>query len=75
MIADLINHIFTETGHRWRVGGSLRIPDEDNIRLALDEAARLLYTEKVGATLTVGGLIVEKRDKGYDVYVRVGNYS
>ena len=75
MIPDLINHIFTERGHRWRVGGTLRIPSEEDIRKALDRAAGMLYSEPVGTTLTVGGLVIEKTHTGHDVYVHVGEYA
>jgi len=77
MVINLIRHVFSMTGHQWRIGGVLRSPTEDDIRMGLDEAVGVLYSDEyaVGDTLLTGGLIIEKRPEGYDVYVRVGTYN
>lgn len=77
MLIHLIKHIFMRTGHQWRIGGTLQDPTEADIRATLDEAASHLYSDEyeVGATFMTGGLIIEKRPQGFDVYVHVGEYS
>jgi hypothetical protein len=75
MLEALINEIFSKTRWTWKIGALNLIPDEDDIQRALDEAARQLYNEEVGTRLEVGGLIIEKRPRGHDVYVMVGSYE
>lgn len=77
MIYDLLEYIFITTGMRWRIGPSLRLPSESNIKDALDEAASMLYPEDVGTSITVDtiGLHVTKTDTGFKVYALVGEYS
>lgn len=55
--------------------GKAHEPTESDVRKALDEAVKMLYSEKVGTTLNVGGLHIEKTDSGHDVYVYVGDYK
>lgn len=75
MLTDLILYVFTTTGRFWSVGGKATTPTEDDVRKALDEAARVLYNEEVGTSLLVGGLNIVKHKAGYDVYVYVGDYT
>ena len=74
LITDLVNHIFVETGRRWKIGGAMLTPTEKDIEQALDAAAKMLYDEEVGSSLSVGGLIIEKTDNGFDAYVHVGEF-
>lgn len=69
--------VFEKNGWKWNVKGSPEgiIPDEEDIEAALDEAARILYNEQVGAQLSVGRLIIQKRHTGFDVYVFAGAYQ
>lgn len=71
----LILHVFAVTGRQWKIGDKRVSPTHNHIKGALDEAAKMLYAEKVGVTLQTGGLFIEKTKKGYDVYVHVGSYS
>lgn len=72
---DLIKYVFEKTDNVWSVKGKgFIMPDEADIQKALDKAAAVLYDGDIGDRLEVGGLIVEKREKDFDVYVRVGNY-
>lgn len=75
MLIDWILHIFSETGRFWKVDGKAHEPTESDVRKALDEAVKMLYPEKVGTTLNVGGLHIEKTEGGHDVYVYVGDYK
>lgn len=71
----LIIHVFTVTGRRWKIGESRVTVNHNHVKGVLDEAAKMLYAEKVGVTLQTGGLIIEKTKKGYDVYAHVGSYT
>jgi len=75
MVIDLILEIFTATGRFWKADGKAITPTEDDVRAALDEAARILYAEEVGTSVTVGGLKIEKTETGHDVYAYVGQYT
>lgn len=75
MIITIIHGIFQQTKRLWKVDGTLVAPTEDNIKKALDSAAKALYNEDVGSTFTMGGLHIEKAHKGFDVYVHVGQYT
>lgn len=72
---DLIEDIFEKTGRQWKVDDNLIQPTQDDILKLLDEAAKRLYSEQVGTRLEKGGLIVEKKHRGHDVYVMVGSYE
>lgn len=62
--------------YMWHLkGDQWRIPTEHDVRAALDEAARMLYDEPVGAQLEVGRLIIVKKNKGFDVYVMAGTFQ
>jgi hypothetical protein len=68
--------VFARNGWTWSVKGKGSIvPSEDEIERALDEAARMLYNEQVGAQLEVGRLIIKKKAKGHDVYIYVGPFD
>lgn len=67
---------FKDNEWKWRLkGGRYEIPSEDDILAALDEAARMLYNEPVGTQLSVGRLIIVKKEIGHDVYVFAGPYQ
>lgn len=75
MIRDLAQW-FLDHEFFWSLkNGVQRIPDEDDIQAALDEAARVLYDEPVGTQLEVGRLIVRKSERSHDVYVHAGTYE
>lgn len=68
----LRNH-FRDNDFTWTLdNGEVILPDEDDFEKFLDEAIRHLYTEDVGARLTVGHLIIEKRENTYDVFAYFG---
>lgn len=75
MINELIVNIFARIGHTWKVGGRYIDPTEQDVEKLLDEAAVKLYDGAVGDRLEAAGLIIEKANKGHDVYVYVGNYE
>lgn len=75
MIVDLIVEIYERIGHTWTVGGKTVQPSEDDVEKTLDEAVRMLYTRDMGQQLSVGGLIVEKRPNGHDIWVYLGSYQ
>jgi hypothetical protein len=67
---------FRKNQWTWNLkGGRTLVPEEEDIEAALDEAARLLYNEEVGAQLEVGRLIIRRLHNGFDVYVYVGQYE
>lgn len=71
-----ISEIFEKHGWTWHLKeGSPIIPSEEDVEQALDEAARILYNESVGAQLQVGRLIIIKKHRGHDVYVYAGDYE
>lgn len=75
MIANIIADVFMRIGQTWRIGGMNLQPQEDEVEIILDEAAKKLYNEDLGARFEMGGLIVEKREGGHDVYCYVGSYE
>lgn len=75
MIAQIVSDVLTRIGHTWKAGGSLITPQPEDVSEVLDEAARVLYDSDTGTRLETGGLIIEKRPSGHDVFVYVGNYE
>ena len=71
---EIIN-MLTEAAVQWNTEQGLIDPTEDDLELVLDNMARMLYGEPVGTQLTVGGLMMEKRPLGHDLYVFAGNYE
>lgn len=74
MIEYLVSKLFDELGHEWKIGDSLQVPTEDDVRRVLDKAVETLYDRDVGTRLETGGLIIEKREHGFEVYCYLGNY-
>lgn len=75
-LTDEIARMFRKNGWTWSImGKGSVVPDEDDIDAALDEAARVLYNHPVGTSLEVGRLIIQKKDRGHDVYLFVGEYE
>jgi hypothetical protein len=75
LIASLASEVFERLGHTWKIGGTDHVPTEEDVRVALDKAASILYSMKTGERIVVGGLIIEKRDHNHDVYIYLGNYK
>lgn len=75
MINSLVAEILERIGHPWMLDTGVIQPDEDDVEKLLDEAVVKLYDGAVGDRLEAGGLIIDKANKGYDVYVYVGNYQ
>lgn len=76
MIEEQIAEIFAENAYTWTLtNGDIIIPTAEDVEIVLDEAVRQLYNREVGDRLNVGRLIVEKREKDYDVYCYVGSYK
>lgn len=74
MLEKRISTILDEQDFTWKVKDGYIYPNEEDITAALDEAARVLEPEGPGTRLEVGGLIIEKTYKGFDVYVFAGSY-
>lgn len=70
-----IANTFKKNGWEWSLKRGTIIPTEEDVELALDEAARILYNEKAGTMLEVGRLIIVKKALGHDVYCFVGPYQ
>lgn len=75
MIQFLTNYVFHAIGHTWNIGGKHLVPTEEDVTVVLDKAAALLYDKEVGQRVEVGGLIVEKRPVGHEVYAYLGSYK
>lgn len=75
MINTIIADVFSRIGHTWKLDSGFIEPDEDDVEQMLDAAANRLYDGVVGDRFETGGLIIEKADQGFDVYVYVGNYE
>lgn len=75
MIVDMVVEIFERIGLTWTIGGRTCQPTEDDVEKTLDEAVKMLYDRDMGQQLEVGGMIVEKRPIGHDVWVYLGNYQ
>lgn len=75
MIKNLIAYVFAQTGFTWNTKTGRIVPDEEDIQIVLDEAAKALYTGVVGDRFESAGLIIEKRGSGFDTWVFVGNYK
>jgi hypothetical protein len=50
-------------------------PEQEDFEKILDEAARQLYNEPVGATLRIARLLIERKEGYFDVYQHVGIYK
>jgi hypothetical protein len=76
VIEQEISRLFRKNGWTWSVKdkGSI-VPDEDDVLATLDEAAKLLHDEPVGAQVEVGRLIIQKKHLGHDVFMFVGEYE
>lgn len=75
-LEDQLAEVFERHGWTWNLKDTGPIvPTADDIELALDEAARLLYNETEGTQLEVGRLIIKKLSRGHDVYVYAGPYE
>lgn len=71
---------FADHGYTFTVrdelGQKVRItPDDNDFGRILDDAAGMMYNEAVGNRMNLGRLIIEKREKDFDVYVYVGSYN
>ena len=75
MIEKTLAQWFKERNWTWKLKKGERVPTVQDVLDALDEAARMLYTEQVGAELHVARLIIKKKHRGHDVYVYVGPYE
>ena len=75
MISEIVSEIFQRIGHQWKLDTGFTDPSEDDVEKILDTAVVKLYDGATGDRLEVGGLIIEKATRGYDVYVYVGNYQ
>jgi len=75
-LEEELARIFRKNGWTWNLKENNPIvPGEEDIAQALDEAARILYDESVGAQLQVGRLIIIKKHLGHDVYIYAGDYE
>lgn len=70
-----IAEVLADTGRLWKLDSGFITPTEEIVERALDEAAKALYNEPVGTRLTVGGMIIERTNSGFEVYVMLGSYK
>ena len=75
MLEELVAEILERIGHSWKTDNGYIAPDYEDVRRVLDKAAAALYNEGVGTRFETGGIIVEKTNSGFDVFVYVGPYS
>lgn len=73
-IAEQIQKTFEDNLWEWNFSTGYRIPSVEDVEGVLDEAAKVLYDEPVGAQLEIGRLIIRKLAIGHDVYIYSGQY-
>jgi hypothetical protein len=68
-----LTDLFKSLNYRWKIGGELRTPTEDDLEKTLDIAKQKLYDQPIDSQLQVGQLLVKRyaKDK-FDVYLRMG---
>lgn len=76
-MTDLILEIFERIGHLWHFKQGWVKPNEKDVEQMLDNAVVALYDGAIGDRFEAytTGLIIEKANSGYDVYVYVGNFQ
>lgn len=74
-LEETISAFSVENGHVWKKGEVQSSPTPEDVRRALDEAAKRLYNGKPGDLLIVVDLLILKTERGYDAYVLAGNYK
>lgn len=77
ILMDLEDH-FDHHGWTWSLKGRGHVkPTEEDFRVALDEAVRVLYAEgdAGGNMLQVGRLIIIRTGDTFDVYVLAGTFK
>ena len=74
---DLIIDHFRNIGHLWRIADNWVRPNEKDVEKMLDRAAKELYDGAVGDRFEAHttGLIIDKAESGFDVYMYVGNFE
>lgn len=74
MDVKLVAEFFRRLGRKWKIGGILRVPSEDDLVTTLDKARETLYAEPIHSSLEVGGLLVRRvLPHTFEVYVYVGD--
>ena len=74
MLEEMIAEALQDTGRLWTLNTGKIVPMADDVRKVLDEAAKVLYDRDVGARFEAGGLIIEKRERHFEVFVHFGQY-
>lgn len=75
MLERIISEFFEKNKWTWNLKTGRRVPTDNDVEDALDEAARILYNEEDGTQLEVGRLIIRKKHNGHDVFMYVGDYQ
>lgn len=74
MDVKLLAEHFKKTGRTWKIGGTLKLPDEDDLQKTLDKAREALYAEPVPSELEVGGMLIRRvQEELFEVYAYVGD--
>lgn len=72
-----IYQAFERYGYQWKIDGTLKSPNEIDIRETIDKAKELLYDEEIGhghtPQLEIGRLIVQKNYDHFDIYMLIGS--
>lgn len=77
-VEETVQQVFDENNHRWKIGDTYIVPSQDDIEKTLDKAVSMLYDKElypnqdIGDRLEMGGMIIERRPVGFDVYVHIG---
>lgn len=75
MLESIIESVFKRTGQMWHLKTGKDIaPNQEDILVALDHAAAVLYDEPNGTRLATLGMIIEKHETHNSVYVYAGQY-
>jgi hypothetical protein len=76
MTAPVVNRLagfFRTLNYRWKIGGELQTPTEDDLEKTLDRIKEKLYAQPIDSQLQLGQLLVKRyaKDK-FDIYLRIG---
>lgn len=75
---DALAETFAEHGWTWSLKGRGHVvPDADDIEIALDTAAKLMYDEdpEENPQVVMGRLIIQKTGRTHHVYLYVGDFD
>ncbi len=74
-LVDEIYSMLITSGRKWRIGGELKAPTREDILTVLDRLSQAVYDGEVGTQAQTGGILVQRDEEHYDVYIHIGEYT